>query len=113
MGISVGSHMWNTDVNVYNAGRLTGNRSYGNDINLVVDGVYGGEIIGNDLHDPASEHDDAGCKHSEFNYTVFPPHVVDTILQDDWVELRYDSGYCQPAAAAMAARKLRRRNARK
>ena len=62
MGISVGSHMWNTDVNVYNAGRITGNTSYGNDINLVVDGVYGGEVTNNNLHDPSNENDDAECK---------------------------------------------------
>ena len=110
MGISVGSHMWSTDVNVYNAGRITRNTSWGNDINLVVDGVYGGEIIDNDVHDPANETDDARCKHSSFNYTVFPPHVASTILQKDWVELRYDRGYCLAVSAAMAARQLRMRN---
>ena len=82
MGILVGSHPWSTQVWVHNAGRVVGNTSYGNVLNLVVEGVRGGEVVGNNVYDPQGS--DSGCGKHSMNYVVNPAHVTNTKLQDGW-----------------------------
>ncbi len=92
VGILIGSHPWNSQVSVKNSGRVIANTSYGNVMNLVVDGVYGGEIMDNNVHDPQGE--DSLCGRSQENYTVFPPHAVGVILQEGWKLMKLDDWSC-------------------
>lgn len=94
MGILVGTHPWSDKLYVSNAGRVVGNTSYGNVMNLVVDGARGGEITGNILNNPQGNEGLGNCRISGVNYAVFPAHVVNTILQGGWTILRYDNGSC-------------------
>jgi len=89
IGILVGSHPWTSRVDVVNAGRVVGNTSFGNVINLVVDGVYGGEVTGNNVYNPSGDQGLGDCSNS-LNYTVYPPHVLNTKLQSGWVPFQYD-----------------------
>jgi hypothetical protein len=98
MGLIVGSHPWDMSRWVY-AGRITGNTVYGANINMVVDGVYGGEVSGNTTHDPSQTGDNA-CGHVGRDYTIYPPHVINTAVQGGWVELRYDRDWCGSRNAA-------------
>lgn len=96
MGICAGSHMWSTSTNVFNAGRVVGNTVRGGSIGLVVDGVFGGEIFGNNVSDPIDDSTDEGvCRRSGLKYTVYPPHVKNTTLQEGWTPLRYDYDECK------------------
>ncbi|GEM_PF-4742869 len=93
MGLSIGSHMWDTGVWVLNAGNVTDNVIYGANINLVVDGIYGGTVQRNTMHDPYHV---AGqtCNYSGMNYTVNSLHATNTSLQSGWTEMKYDSDSC-------------------
>lgn len=96
MGICAGSHMWSTTTDVFNAGRLVGNTVIGASIGLVVDGVFGGEISGNSVSDPIDDGTGEGvCRRSGRKYTVYPPHVRNTLLQEGWTPLRYDYDECK------------------
>ena len=95
MGINVGSHPWNSSVHVYNAGRVVGNKSYDNVMNLVVDGVGGGEISGNEIYNSIGNDGMGSCREPEVNYGVNPAHVINTILQEGWIALLYDDNDCK------------------
>jgi len=92
VGILVGSHPWSSGVNIRNAGIIIANTSYGNVMNFVVDGVYGGEISGNTIRDPQGE--DSLCGRRGENFTVFPPHSTGTIIQEGWTEMMLDDWSC-------------------
>lgn len=92
MGINVGSHMWNGQVNISHAGRVIANTVYGANVNMLVDGVYGGEISGNNIYDPQGNDQVGSCR--RINYGVFPPHVANTVLQDDWERLPGSNEAC-------------------
>jgi hypothetical protein len=94
MGIVVGSHPWTTKVDVINAGRIIANTSYGNVFNMVVDGVYGGVIEGNNLYSPQGN--DTNCGSYGANYIVNPGHVSNMSLQSGWVPFLYDEWQCGP-----------------
>jgi len=96
MGILVGSHPWSTQVWVHNAGRVVGNTSYGNVLNLIVEGVRGGEVVGNNIYNPQGS--DSGCGKHSMNYVVNPAHVTNTKLQDGWTPLQFDEWVCVPVA---------------
>lgn len=94
MGILVGSHPWSTNVEVYNAGKVVGNTSYGNVLNLVVEGVRGGEVVGNNIYDPRGY--DSGYGSFNMNYIVNPRHVSNTRLQEGWTAYHFDEWKCGP-----------------
>lgn len=96
MGILVGSHPWSTRVWVHNAGRVVGNTSYGNVLNLVVEGVRGGEVVGNNVYDPRGS--DSGCGKYSMNYIVNPVHVTNTTLQEGWTPFQFDEWVCASIA---------------
>ncbi|MBI2062126.1 MAG: hypothetical protein HYT64_00300 [Candidatus Yanofskybacteria bacterium] len=96
MGISVGSHMWNKDVWVSNAGEVKDNTVYGADVNIVVDGIRGGTVANNNFRNPVRVASD-NCNHSGYDYIVNSPHAIGAILQPGWTELSYDSDVCPPA----------------
>lgn len=100
IGISVGSHMWTGSVQVYNAGRVVSNTVYGAGINMYVDGVYGGEITGNNVHDPVGNDIVIGGCQSPINYGVFIPHVTNTILQGGWSKFPGSKEACDGAGMA-------------
>lgn len=89
IGILVGSHPWTSKIDVINAGKVVSNTSRGNVINLVVDGVYGGEIIGNTLDNPQGNEGLGTCRDS-LNYAVYLPHVFKTVLQAGYLNYQYD-----------------------
>ena len=96
MGICAGSHMWSVSTNVFNVGKVVGNTVVGASIGIVVDGVFGGEISGNDASDSLDDGTGEGvCRRSGHNYTVYPPHAKNTILQGGWIPLRYDYNECR------------------
>lgn len=97
MGISAGSHMWRSDVDVRHAGKVSFNTVSGANINLVVDGVYGGEITENNIYDPHyGVPEGEVCGRYGANYTVYPPHAKDVTLQSGWIPFQYDGDVCDP-----------------
>ncbi|MEX2090825.1 MAG: hypothetical protein WD989_01670 [Candidatus Paceibacterota bacterium] len=92
IGILVGSHPWSSRVDIKNAGRIVANTSYGNVMNFVVEGVYGGEIFGNTIRDPQGE--DSLCGRRQANFTVFPPHSVGVEIQEGWTSMQIDDFSC-------------------
>lgn len=89
IGILVGSHPWTSKVDVINAGKVVSNTSRGNVINLVVDGVYGGEVTGNTLYNSQGNEGLGTCRDS-LDYAVYPSHVSNTVLQHGYVAYQYD-----------------------
>ncbi len=89
IGILVGSHPWTSKVDVRYAGKVYNNIVHGSVINLVVDGVYGGEVVSNKVFDNNGDQGLGDCGDS-LNYAVHPPHVSNTTLQSGWISYQYD-----------------------
>lgn len=100
-GLMVGHHPWDINKTVTLDGtQVTGNTVTGAVVNLAVDGVESGMILGNVVSSPQGNDGFSNCSLSA-NYTV--GHVTSVSLQDGWTRKEFSGGGCTSVADPYAS----------
>jgi len=92
-GIVVGSHAWTLDLGVFvsNAGSVYGNASSGSVVNLAVDGIGAGSVVGNSIGSSQGNWG-YGCGNS-FGYGA--GHIGAASVDGGYTHFIWDAGTCQ------------------